>query len=118
MPRPCRSGVGDPNPTSNFKGSTIPRRHRGRAAVPAVLAQGAAERPGLDGFKDASPSATPAARCSLLSLTNNTGETDLNFYTGGSTFAGTLAFGARTTRWLRISLTDHTGAPTTTDAYR
>ena len=53
----------------------------------------------------------------LLSLTNNAGETDLNFYTGGSTFAGTLAFGARTTRWLRISLLTHTGAPTTTDAY-
>ena len=45
----------------------------------------------------------------LLSLTNNAGETDLNFY-GRLHVRRHAGVRARTTRWLRISLLTHTGA--------
>jgi len=106
------------NPTSNFKGSTIRVDTAGGQRCLQFWLRVPQNDQVSTGFKDVLAFRNSGGTLlMLLSLTNNAGETDLNFYTGGSTFAGTLAFGARTTRWLRISLLTHTGAPTTTDAY-
>lgn len=106
------------NPTSNSKGSTIRVDTSGGQRCLQFWLRVPANDQVASGFKDVLAFRNSGGTLlMLLSLTNNAGETDLNFYTGGSTFAGTLAFGARTTRWLRISLLTHTGTPTTTDAY-